>query len=143
MSVRALPSTWKHVHRKEKERDKREKTMPFGVNLMTSQVLYRAAQEHVKMHCYLEPLIGNLAACTGVQPMHWRCSLHRHQYQKFNSYIPNYSGGMTHGYFDNVLAYSVACCGKSDLCRDTGQIKAALTHPVRLRLQPGMHATEA
>ena len=33
------------VKRKEKKRKGKEKTTPFGVNLMRSQVLYRAAQE--------------------------------------------------------------------------------------------------
>jgi len=36
------------MERKEKKKKRKEKTTPFGVNLMRSQVLYRAAQSSNK-----------------------------------------------------------------------------------------------
>ncbi len=51
------------VHQQEKRNERKEKTMPFGVNLMRSQVLNRAAQVH-QQYCAACP-IGYMVATRG------------------------------------------------------------------------------
>ena len=40
----------KRKEKKRKEKKRKEKTTPFGVNSMRSQVLYRAAQTHLRQY---------------------------------------------------------------------------------------------
>ncbi len=46
--------------RKEKKRKEKEKTTPFGVNLLISPVMYRAAQGQGDKHSHLSTVVSDL-----------------------------------------------------------------------------------